>query len=69
MTMQAERRSGEDRPPAWLHPVRPQPQIVRFARKRPIVTAILLYALWLAGWAIYSWAVVVDHSGDRLLMH
>lgn len=50
-------------------PIYPDYRIIRFVKRWPIATAIVLYCAWLVAWALYGVDVLSDHSADMSLLH
>lgn len=64
--MAQARVSPRSRLPRFVPPPR-YPWPVTIALKRPIATALILYGLWLAVWAIRAWLSLSDARVDRFL--
>lgn len=63
------RRARPKGPRFPLAPPRRHSALIAFAIRRPIVTAVALYAAWLVGWTLFSWGIVSDQFADSLLTH
>ncbi|HYD47316.1 MAG TPA: hypothetical protein VEB21_03170 [Terriglobales bacterium] len=55
--------------PSWTQRPIPSSRLMRFVRRWPFASAIIVYCSWVVIWGLYSLWLVQDHSADLLLMH